>query len=180
MKSKTSKECINKMVEKYSWLGKEYCRLIENENPYKPNQQTFEEMADKVLKDLDRLEQYDKALEDKYDYSKCPCFDELMIRCKHLEKENQELKAKGKELLNDFHKTLEIANKYKKAIEILNEEPYILEFGLESFTYDKFDNTYYYELEIQGYDGLDFRKKIYGISKEKYDLLKDVLGCRKD
>ena len=58
----TSKEIIDKMIEKYSWLGKEYCHLIENENPYKCNQQVFEEMANQVLKDLERLEILKKYL----------------------------------------------------------------------------------------------------------------------
>ena len=38
------------------------------------------------------LEHYHNALQEQYDYSTCRCYDELLFRCKHLEKENNELK----------------------------------------------------------------------------------------
>jgi hypothetical protein len=53
----TSKEALNNIIAKYDWLGKEYCRLIgKKENLHKVNQEIFEELANTIKQDLERLE----------------------------------------------------------------------------------------------------------------------------
>jgi hypothetical protein len=90
-------------------------------------------------------------------------------RLEQLEKENQELKDKGKELVKDFHKAINIAKKYKKAIDILKDRLTI-----------EFDDKYN-EINFKVYACKEIDYVYFSLDdKQQYELLKEVLknyGC---
>ena len=118
----TIKETILKLVEKYDWLGKEYCKLIgKNESLHKVNLEVFEEMANKVIKELDSIEELKKQNEllqmevnDTYSSSQDIIYE--------LNEAIQQLKINknlAQALAINFQKENE---KLKKAIEILKDK----------------------------------------------------------
>lgn len=176
-----SLEALYKIVEKYDWLGKEYCRLIgKGDELHKFNQTVFVEcLVTPIKQDLERLELieklYDKTLEDmktlKDDDRK------LYLKYKELEKENQELKDKVKEMLHYLEEAIEVAKKYENAIKILKEKPFVLEFGLSVFKWYEEEKIYYYYHEYTEYYGEDLEYKAveYILTQQEYELLKEVL-----
>lgn len=119
------------------------------------------ELENKIKQDL---EHYHNALQDKYDYSKCPCYDELLVRCKNLEKENQGLKKRNEILIARCQAIppLVIQNeKLVKATEILKKKKIDVDELLSCETLQEFNDGYY---------------KKWQLTQQEYDLLKEVLG----
>jgi predicted RNase H-like nuclease (RuvC/YqgF family) len=85
-------------------------------------------------------------------------------RLEQLEKENQELKDKGKELVKDFHKAIDILKKYKKAIDILKDR-LTIEFD------DKYNEI---NFEVSGSTEIDYVYLPFD-DKQEYELLKEIL-----
>lgn len=117
------------------------------------------------------LEHYHNALQNKYDYSKCLCYDELLVRCKYLEKENQELKQDVKDVLEDYKDAALRMFKYAEVIEIIkskNVDIFFLrnncEFDLEKYNYEIKNNTMQYCYE-----------DCLSLTQQEYNLLKEVL-----
>ena len=161
-----SLEALNKMIEKYDWVGKEYCRLIgKNESLHKVNQEVFEDLANTIKQDLERLvllEEENETLNKALDFAKTDYtttrinLDNASARIKDLEKENQELKKALKGI--DTKNSLLIKDKYKlkKAIEILKK--YLFLADEKSLVWNK---GYEHSTEV---------------SDEDFEALKEVLG----
>lgn len=104
-----------------------------------------------------------------------------------LRKENQELtKEKNATIIlmqlmaldpNNIVESALILDKYKKAIEILKDKSFVLDFGLSVFKWYELEQNYIYEYEYTEYFGedLEYRATEYILTKEEYDLLKEVL-----
>ena len=76
---------------------------------------------------------------------------------------------------NTIKQDLERLEKLEQALDILKEKPEILMIRLELFYQCDYSEDYFAEyFEYDGF-GNDIRKLIY-LTKEKYDLLKEVLG----
>lgn len=79
-----SLEALNKMIEKYDWVGKEYCRLIgKNESLHKVNQEAFENLASTIKQDLERKEQLEKENQELRDKLNSQDLDIWQLHCKY-------------------------------------------------------------------------------------------------
>ena len=118
---------------------------------YDGNYQQVIEAREKIEQDLERLEQ--------------------------VENENKKLKNQILSLeLDTCIPELRKENiKLKTTIDILKEKPEILMIRLASFYQCDYDENYFAEYFVYDSEGDDIRTLIY-ITKEQYELLKEVLG----
>lgn len=117
----------------------------------------------KALEDLKQVKKLASVYAgDKYAQALTENIEKDLNQLEELKKENQELRVKGKELLNDFRETLEIAKKYKRVIDWLKNT---FEITLDSKLRisDEIDC-------IQAFP-IDIDKNVV-----VYDLLKEVFG----
>lgn len=144
-----SLEALNKMIEKYDWVGKEYCRLIgKNESLHKVNQEAFENLADTIKQDLERKEQ--------------------------LEKENQELRDKLHQIKNTIKNH---SNETEKFVDELWEENFKYINAIEILKNNLFiefdDDCRIIHLKDDRTQICDYT--LLSLNKQDYQLLKEVL-----
>lgn len=140
---------------------------VKNELSYTDDHYTTYEriMLNNILKDLERLEEINKVWHDNEP------MESVDINGKHLQElydfnsklinENEVFKEKGKELIKDCYKAIDIAKKYKKAIEILKVKRVDIVFFKACGSLKEY-NLY--------------KMPEYKLTQQEYELLKEVLG----
>lgn len=141
-----SLEALNNIIAKYDWLGKEYCRLIgKGENLHKVNQETFEELANTIKQDLERLEALEKEK------------TELLLAHSRVLKSSSETNSLTLDILKENEKL-------KKALDILKRN-LVIEFNDDlRFIHLKEDIS-----QSCDYTIIDIE------DQQEYELLKEVL-----
>lgn len=165
-----SLEALDKIVEKYDWLGKKYCRLIgKGDELHKFNQTAFVEcLVTPIKQDLERLEELEKEnqeLKEEYEnldrsFNSCHLdYENLKGENEQLEKENEDLKVFVDAYANARDELLIRNQKLEKAIEIVFKhlDLYITNEGRHCMA-------------------LGCLCSETGINKEDYELLNEVSG----